>query len=139
MREFHDAAFKRWFDHKRMVARSATARVHPELEPALRAAEETGDLDAMGYLLAKRIDERVEAGVARGRAEGLERERTMLSRLAARKFDAGTGARLAALLADVADPDRLAETGDLAIDCADGAELLARAKERARRNPRARA
>ena len=120
-----------------MVARSATARVHPELESALRAAEETGDLDAMSYLLARQIDERVEAGVARGRAEGLERglaqERAMLSRLAARKFDAGAGTRLAALLADIADPDRLAEVGDRLIDCADGAELLARAREIARR------
>ena len=133
----------------RMVARSATARVHPELEPALRAAEETGGLDAMSYLLARQIDERVEAGVARARAEGLaqglerglergleqglEQERAMLSRQAARKFDAGAGARLAALLADIADPDRLAEVGDRLIDCADGAELLARAREIARR------
>ena len=53
----------------------------------------------MGYSLAKRIDENIESGVARGRAG----------------------------------------TGDPAIDRADGAEPPARAKERARRNPRARA
>ena len=116
----------------RMVARSATARDRPELATALRAAEETGGLGAMGTLPGERIDAYVEAGVARGRAEGLKRgleqERAMLSRQAERKFGAAAGERLAALLADVADPERLAEIGDPAIDCADGAELLARAK-----------
>ena len=111
----------------------------------------------MGSLLARRIDEYVEtrvktgieAGIAREvesavarelenatartRAEtleqGLERERALLSRQAGRKFGADAGARLAALLAGVADTDRLAEIGDLVVDCADGAELLARARE----------
>ena len=103
----------------------------------------------MGSLLARRIDEHVEtrvkagieAGIARARAEtleqgleqGLERERTLLSRQAARKFGAEAGAGLATLLVGVADPDRLAEIGDLVVDCADGAELLARAQEEADR------
>ena len=148
-----------------MVERSAASRTHPELALALRAAAETGGLNAMGSLLARRIDEyietnteartearvkerleaRVKAGVeaaearaeARMRAELLERslewERAMLSRQAERKFGAGAGARLAALLAEVADPERLAAVGDLVIDCADGAELLARAREEANR------
>ena len=103
----------------------------------------------MGSLLARRIDEHVEtrvkagieagiareveSAVARARAEtleqGLERERALLSRVARWKFGTETGDRLAALLAGVADPDRLAEIGDLVEDCADGAELLARAQE----------
>ena len=91
----------------------------------------------MGSLLARRIDEYVEAGIARARAEtleqGLERERALLSRQAGRKFGAEAGAGLAALLAGVADPDRLAAIGDLVVDCADGAELLARAREEANR------
>ena len=127
-----------------MVSRSAAARSHPELASALEAAEQTGGLSAMGSLLARRIDESIEAGVARGRTEGLERgleqgvargleqERAMLARLAGRKFGAETGARLAELLAGVADAERLARIGDLVIDCADGAELLARAEETAR-------
>ena len=135
-----------------MVERSAASRTHPELALALRAAAETGGLNAMGSLLARRIDEyietntearteertearvkaRVEAAEARMRA-ALERERAMLSRLAERRFGAGAGARLAALLAEVADPERLAGIGDLVIDCADGAELLARAREEANR------
>ena len=132
-----------------MVERSATARAHPDLPSALQAAADTGGLSAMGSLLARRIDEYVEtrvktgieagieAGIARTRAEtleqGLERERALLSRQAGRKFGADAGARLAALLAGVADTDRLAEIGDLVVDCADGAELLARAREDADR------
>ena len=96
----------------------------------------------MGSLLARRIDEYIETNTeartearvkARVRAALLERERAMLSRLAERRFGAGAGARLAALLAEVADPKRLAGIGDLVIDCADGAELLARAREEANR------
>ena len=86
----------------------------------------------MGPLLARRIDESIEAGVARGLEQGLEQERAMLARLAGRKFGAETGARLAELLAGVTDAERLAGIGDLVIDCADGAELLARAEETAR-------
>ena len=90
----------------------------------------------MGSLLARRIDESIEAGVARGLeqgvARGLEQERTMLARQAGRKFGAEVGARLAEVLAGVADAERLAGIGDLVIDCDDGAELLARAEQTAR-------
>ena len=127
-----------------MVERSAAARTHPELTSALRAAAETGGLNAMGSVLARRIDEYIETSIEAGvearvearvegrlveaRAQALAEARAMLSRQAERKFGAGAGARLAALLAEIADPERLAEIGDLVIDCADGAELLARAK-----------
>ena len=164
-----------------MVERSAAARTHPELASALRAAAETGGLNAMGSVLARRIDEYIETNaearaqelaearaqelaearaqeLAEGRAEELAEARAqelaearaeerveaileerlvearaMLSRQAERKFGAGTGARLAALLAEIADPKRLAAVGDLVIDCADGAELLARVREEANR------
>ena len=50
----------------------------------------------------------------------------MLScRQAARKF-AAAAQRLTALLADVSDPDRLAEVGDLIVECETAADLLAR-------------
>ena len=64
-------------------------------------------------------------------AEGLEQERALVSRLAARKFDAETAARLAELLNRVDDPECLAEIGEQVIDCATGAELLARARRAA--------
>ena len=68
--------------------------------------------------------------VAEGREQGLEQgraeERALLCRQAARKFDAATGERLAAALAEVADPDRLAEVGDWIIECGTADELLDR-------------
>lgn len=121
-----------------MVERSAAARTHPELALALRAAAETGGSNTMGSVLARRFDEYIET-TAEARLEAHvqaalpERERAMLARQAGRKFGAETGALLAALLASVADPERLAEIGDRAIDCADVAELPARAREGANR------
>ena len=71
-----------------------------------------------------------EQGLEQGREQGLEQgraeERALLCRLAARKFDAATGERLAATLAEVADPARLAAVGDWIIECGTSAELLAR-------------
>ena len=63
-----------------------------------------------------------EQGVAEGRAE----ERALLCRQAARKFDDATARRLAAALAEVADPDRLAQVGDWIIECGTAADFLAR-------------
>ena len=72
----------------------------------------------------------MEQGREQGREQGLEQgraeERALLCRLAARKFDAATGERLSAVLADVADPARLADVGDWIIECGTSAELLAR-------------
>ena len=65
-------------------------------------------------------------GLAQGREEAAARERAVLGRLAARKFDARTAERLVERLAGVDDPDRLAEAGDLIIECGDGADLLSR-------------
>ena len=58
----------------------------------------------------------------------------MLSRLAARKFDTATAARVAELLAGVDDPEHLAEVGEQVIDCDTGAELLARVRRAAERD-----
>ena len=75
-----------------------------------------------------------EQGLEQGREQGLEQgraeERALLCRLAARKFDATTGERLSAALAEVADPARLAEVGDWIIECGTAAELLARVARR---------
>ena len=145
-------AFASWT--REMVARSRVAVAHPRLVGALEALEGEGDLDAMGSLLAERIDEYVETriktgieerslkrgleqgleqGLERGLTRGLEQERALLSRQAARKFDARTASRLAVLLDGIADAERLAEIGEQVIDCATGAELLARAEHAAGR------
>ena len=79
-------------------------------------------------------------GVEQGRAEGIERgiergraeERALLCRQAARKFDAGTGARLSGLLDRFTAPGQLGEVGDWIIECDTGADLLARVERMAR-------
>ena len=69
-------------------------------------------------------------GLAQGRAEGLAealaRERAVLGRLAARKFDPRTAARVAEALAAIDDPHRLTRIGDLIIECDSGDAVLAR-------------
>ena len=71
-------------------------------------------------------------GIEQGRAQGIEQgrheERALLCRQAARKFDAGAAEGLAAALAGVTDPDRLARVGDWIIECATASELLARVR-----------
>ena len=75
-----------------------------------------------------------EQGLEQGREQGLEQgraeERALLCRQAARKFDAAAAERLSAALAEVADPDRLAEVGDWIIECGTADELLARVTRR---------
>ena len=70
----------------------------------------------------------IEQGRAQGIEEGRHEERALLCRLVARKFDAGAAEGLAAALADVTDPDRLARVGDWIIECATASELLARVR-----------
>ncbi len=71
-------------------------------------------------------------GIEQGRAQGIEEvrheERALLCRQAARKFDAVAAEGLAAALAGVTDPDRLARVGDWIIECATASELLARVR-----------
>ena len=67
-----------------------------------------------------------EAGVRRGREEGRAEERALLLRQAARRFGADTAEALAGLLEGVDDADRLAEIGEMIVDCRTGDELLAR-------------
>ena len=122
-------AFAEWTRH--VVVGSGLASAEPGLTGVLRRLEEAGELEEMGTLLAERIDEFAEKRAAErhamGLEQGLEQERALLARQAARKFGAGTAERLAALLGGIDDPERLAEIGEAVIDCADGAALLARA------------
>ena len=72
-----------------------------------------------------------EAERAQGRAEGVEQERVLLRRQTERKFGVETAERLSALLAGMAEPERLADVGESIIDCASGDELIARVKSAA--------
>ncbi len=70
----------------------------------------------------------LEQGRALGIEQGRHEERALLCRLVARKFDAGTAEGLAAALAGVTDPDRLARVGEWIIECDTASELLARVR-----------
>ena len=64
---------------------------------------------------------------AEGQAEGRARGRAeIIRRMTTRKFDAGSASHLIGLLAEVPDPERVAEVGEWIIECEDGNELLQR-------------
>ena len=56
----------------------------------------------------------------------LHRQRALLCRQAAARFDADTAARLVDTLAPIAHPERLAEVGDWLVRCDTADEFLAR-------------
>ena len=68
-----------------------------------------------------------------GLEQGLEHERALLQRMAARKFGDDAGQRLAEALADVADPERLEQVGVWIIECGTEPDLLARVRDSNRR------
>ena len=76
--------------------------------------------------LERGLEQGLERGLERGLEQGRAEKRALLCRQAARKFDAAAGQQLAAALADVTDPDRLAQVGDWIIECGTAAELFAR-------------
>ena len=65
-------------------------------------------------------------GIAQGIAHGIEQERSLVCRMAARKFAADTAPRLSVLLAGETDSERLAQVGEWIIECETGDDLLAR-------------
>ena len=71
--------------------------------------------------------EGLEQGIERGLAQGLDQQRALLRRLAGSRFGADAAERLAPVLERIADPERLAEVGDLIVRCETADELLARA------------
>ena len=100
------------------------------VEQRSESAFKQGVAEGVERGIEKGIEKGLKRGVEKGIEESLERElrrdRAMLSRLAARKFDAETAARFAALLEGIDDPERFADIGEDLMDCATGAELLAR-------------
>ena len=72
-------------------------------------------------------EEGIRQGIRRGREEGRAEERALLLRQAARRFGAGTAEALGRLLEGVDDANRLAEVGEMIVDCRTGGDLLDRA------------
>ena len=134
-----EAGAYRTAPESRAFPRWKAEEIHAALnEPAL-SAQTSAVLERVGMLLGERegtgpdhdpllrTQRRLvfERGLEHGRAE----ERALLCRLAARKFDDDTAQRLAALLEQTADADRLAQAGVLIIECETGAELLDRVSD----------
>ena len=89
-------------------------------------------LEEVRTMLAETVREWTEQGIEQGRAE----ERALLCRLAARASSTPPqGGSLAAALADVTDPGRLAQVGEWIIECGTAAELFARLADTPRRSP----
>ena len=84
---------------------------------------ESGEIET--FFRSRALEER-ERLRAEGVEQGLVAERDLLVRQAARKFGPDASERLAGLLAEVDDTERLAEAGDWIIDCASGDDLIAR-------------
>ena len=89
-------------------------------------------------MLAERVQEWTREWVEQGRTEGREQgrteerkhslaaERTLLRRQATRKFEAATADQLVGAIADMNDPERLAEVGEAIIDCNTASDLIER-------------
>ena len=107
--------------------------IHTALNESTLSARTSAVLERVGTVLGERegtgpdhdplLRSQRRREFERGRAEG---ERTVLCRLAARKFDEDTGRQLALLLDDAAGPDRLTQASIGIIECETGPELLAR-------------
>lgn len=88
---------------------------------------ESGELEAYFAQRRRAYQEQYrKEGLEQGIAHGIAAERTLLQRLASRKFGAGADARLAPLLVDVGNTDTLAAVGEWIIDCDTFEELVAR-------------
>ena len=106
--------------------------------PLTRSGEALPPLQALeGEDMATLLEARAKEWVAQWFQQGIERgrseERALLSRLAARRFDAETAEQLSGLLDGIADAERLAEVGESIIECETGVELLDRAERVSRR------
>ena len=85
-------------------------------------------------MLEHRMDEWEQEWFRQGREAGLAEERALLRRWprqdggAARRYGADTAEALTGLLEGVDDADRLAEIGEMIVDCGTGSELLDRVR-----------
>ncbi len=109
-------------------------------EPSARAAWRRDFMDAGEFRIMEESlvwtstrDEWLRQGMARGLEQGMARleqaradERARLSRQAGRKFGERAAERLASVIREETDAERLTEVGDWIIDCDAEAEFLAR-------------
>ena len=91
-----------------------------------RDGADAGDAPFLRRMRAENYAAGRAEGRAAGRAEALAEQRTLLCRLAARRFGAGTAEPLADMIARVEVLARLTEIGEWIVTCASGRELLHR-------------
>ena len=119
------------------LRRAVSAWTRQALMPAPFRPAETdplAQLEEVHSMLAETVREWTKDWVAQGHEEGLQKgreevraeERSLLCRLAARKFDTSAAEQLAEELAGVDDPARLAQVGEWIIECETAADLMAR-------------
>ena len=123
-------------DESRAFPTWTTRQIHAALNESRLSPRTLADLTRVGRRLGRQEGTTPDDDLQLGRhcrqardterAEGIARERALLCRLAARKFGPPAAERLAGLIADVAEPRRLAGIGDLIIDCGDADDLLSR-------------
>lgn len=96
--------------------------------PSIREYEEVSAvlLEKIDRWEAQILEQGIEQGIERGIEQGIERQRTLLHRLAERRFGPAAAERLSVALAGVTDSDRLAEAGEWIVDCPTTADFLAR-------------
>ena len=112
-------------------AEQAAAMVERFAGTGARVAEEIEEAGMVVYTVAedrlrRRIGHAERRGERSGLAQGMEQQRKLLRRQAARRFGPMTAARLTPLLADVRDNEGLEQVGEWIVDCGDGEELIAR-------------
>ena len=96
------------------------------LAPAGTELPPVRTLEDARMTLVERVAEWPKQWLREGLEQGVEQQRAPLCRMAARRFGADTSTRLAELLAPIAEPERLAEVGDLLVSCGSGTEFLVR-------------
>ena len=92
-------------------------------------------LEEVKMTLVERVAEWPKQWIQEGLEQGLAHERALLRRQAASRFGADTAEALSEALEEFADPERLAEAGELLVRCDTGPELLARVARLAERIP----
>jgi hypothetical protein len=101
-------------------------QIAERVAPAGAVVPPVRTLEDVRMTLVERAAEWPKQWLREGLEQGLEQQRALLCRQAAARFGDDTAARLADVLAPIADPERLAEVGDWLVRCDTAAEFLAR-------------
>ncbi len=101
-------------------------QIAERMAPAGAVVPPVRTLEEMRMSVVERAAEWPKQWLQEGLEQGLEHQRALLCRQAAARFGDDTAARLAEVLAPIADPERLAEIGDWLVRCDTAAGFLAR-------------